>query len=94
MAQFNNLETTQKTIYIHFDWRCFVLLIAKFSGVISNSHFQPTPFLVLSYVPSLTLFICPLCLYFSFSYAYSPLYFYMLPFHINSLLIFTSGIIE
>jgi hypothetical protein len=30
----------------------------------------------------------------SLSSAYSPFYFYLLPFHINSLMIFTSGIIE
>ncbi len=54
-------ETHTRLLISHFDWRfvCSIHLIyLKYSGVLFNSHFQPTPFLYPPNTPSLTLLIC------------------------------------
>ncbi len=88
-AQFSNFENTQNLYIANLIYVSFFLLIPKFSGVLSNSDFLTALFLVLSYAPFLILSV-----YLSLPPTYAPLYFYLLPFQINTLMIFISSIIE
>jgi hypothetical protein len=93
-TQFSDLETTQKSMNVQFDWRLFVLLSPKFSGVTFNGHFQThgiSGSLLCSIFNSLNLF---LSVSLSLSFTWFPLYFYLLLFHVNSLMILISSIIE
>ncbi len=82
-----------KTIYVCVDWRIFCSLKSEYSGVISNGYFQPMPFLALSYAPSLTTFICSLCLSLPL-FRLLPTLFYLLQLHIKWCWYSISGIIE
>jgi hypothetical protein len=92
-AQFNALETTQNLFIYNLIGVCLLCKSPNSQVSFPMVIFKPTPFLVPSYGLSLTPFIHYLCISLSL-FRLFPLYFYLLPFHINSILILTSSTIE